>query len=149
MYSFNTSHCHSESSSGTYSNTSSGNLQRTVCNAHSQRSAELQLDTLYEPECIYRLTCNSKSFNNNDLNSNGKGKQRELGVSTSNKNSKPSSSNNRHSSSRNLQRAVSNAHSQRSTELQLDTINEPECIDRLTCNSQSFNNNHLHGNGNR
>ena len=54
-----------------------------------------------------------------------------------------------YSSAYDLQWTVRDTDGKRSTDIQLDTVNEFEFIDRLTGDGKSFFHHHLHGDGNR
>jgi len=71
MYCKHTSYRYGEPASGGNSYYTCSDLQRTVRNIDSQRSAELYLDTFSEPERFDRLTGDGKSFFHHHLHGDG------------------------------------------------------------------------------
>jgi len=71
MHGFHTGDSDCEPAARDYGHSSTCDMQRTVRNTDSQRSAELYLDTFSEPERFDRLTGYSKSFFNHHLHGDG------------------------------------------------------------------------------
>jgi len=71
MYCKHTSYRYGEPASGGDHHYTCSDLQRTICNADSQRSAELYLDTGNEPKRFDRLTGYGKSYFHHHLHGDG------------------------------------------------------------------------------